>query len=60
MIQISSEKNVGHFHGLDFNPYMRALYYKIELLAKSGNKKEANILVHKILLLDINDHMGER
>ena len=30
------------------------------VLTGCGNKKEANILVQKILLLDINDHMGER
>lgn len=54
------KNHIGSFHGSEFNPYMRALYYKAELLMKLKKQEEAQKIIFLLLDLDKNDHIGAR
>ena len=54
------KNHIGSFHGPEFNPYMRALYYKAELLMKLKKQEEAQKIIFLLLDLDENDHIGAR
>ena len=54
------KNHIGSFHGPEFNPYMRALYYKAELLMKLKKQEEAQKIIFFLLDLDKNDHIGAR
>ena len=54
------KNHIGSFHGPEFNPYMRALYYKAELLMKLKKQEEAQKNIFLLLDLDENDHIGAR
>ena len=54
------KNHIGSFHGPEFNPYIRALYYKSELLLKLKKQKEAKYFISLLLDLDKNDHIGAR
>jgi len=54
------KNHIGSFHGPEFNPYTRALYYKAELLLKLKKQKEAKYFISLLLDLDKNDHIGAR
>ncbi len=54
------KNHIGSFHGSEFNPYMRALYYKAELLMKLKKQEEAEHFISLLLDLDKNDHIGAR
>ena len=54
------KNHTGSFHGSEFNPYMRALYYKAELLMKLKKQEEAQKIIFLLLDLDKNDHIGAR
>ncbi len=54
------KNHTGSFHGPEFNPYMKALYYKAELLIKLKKQEDAQKIIFLLLDLDKNDHIGAR